>query len=113
TARGRAPRWGGVSSVAGVVPGRTGAAAGLGFAATSANRRRAAVPGGARTVGDRGGVGHAGEHGYESSSAINRRVACPSADAGTIMNFEDELRRAFIRQPAPPDVADRVLARIR
>lgn|SRR5262249_24559942 len=28
------------------------------------------------------------------------------------MNFEDELRRAFRRQPAPPDFADRVLARL-
>lgn len=28
------------------------------------------------------------------------------------MNFEDELRRAFRCQPAPPDFADRVLARL-
>jgi len=28
------------------------------------------------------------------------------------MNLEDDLHRAFRRQPAPPDFADRVLARI-
>jgi hypothetical protein len=28
------------------------------------------------------------------------------------MNFDDELRRAFRRQPAPSDFADRVLARL-